>query len=216
MPTISHIVKDILDRQVFLQEAINRGIVSHNLLAKNLKPEIESTLGKQVKTSAIVMALRRNSDKIEKRFSEPSFRYSIETIKTDICYIVLEESPDLLSKIQKLYPVVDFRKGGVLNIIQGNYEVSIITNKRYREDLLDLLHDEKVLDIVNDLVSISLTYSKDFLFTPGILYDITRFMAWESINVIDIVLTKTEMSLIVNKKDLTRCYKTLGRFAEEK
>ena len=216
MPTISHIVKDILDRQVFLQEAINRGIVSHNLLAKNLKPEIESTLGKQVKTSAIVMALRRNSDKMEKRFSEPSFSYSIETIKTDICYVVSEESPTLLSKIQNLCSIVDFRKGGILNIIQGNFEVAIITNKKYKEDLLDLLHDEKVLDTVDDLVSISLTYSKDFLFTPGILYDITRFMAWENINVIDMILTKTEMSLIVYKKDLTRCYKTLGRFAEEK
>lgn len=215
MITVSHVVKDILHRQVFLQEAINRGIVSYNLLAKYLKPEIEAELGREVKQSAIVMALRRNSDKIKQSFSEPSFSYSIETIKTDICYVVLEESPYLLNKIQNLYPIIDFKKGGILNIIQGNYEVAIITNKKYREELLDLLHDEKILGNIDDLVSISLTYSKNFLFTPGILYDVSRFMAWENINVIDMILTKTELSLIINKRDLMRCYKTLGRFAED-
>ena len=57
-------------------------------------------------------------------------------------------------------------------------------------------------------------FIKNFLFTPGILYDISRFLAWENINAIDIILTKTELSLIIGKKDLMRCYKTLGRFAE--
>jgi hypothetical protein len=77
-----------------------------------------------------------------------------------------------------------------------------------------MLSEEKVLGEVDDLVSISLTYSKNFLFTPGILYDVSRFLAWENINAIDIILTKTELSLIIDKKDLMRCYRTLGRFAE--
>ena len=110
--------------------------------------------------------------------------------------------------------MIDFKRGGVLNITQGNFEVAIVVNKKCKEDLLDLLHDEKVLTVIDDLVSISLTYSKDFLYTSGILYDITRFLAWEKINIIDIILTKTELNLIINKKDLTKCYKTLAKFSE--
>ena len=214
MVTISRVVQDLLKRQVLIQEAINHGIVSFNKLAENLKPQIEAELGRPVKHSAVVMALRRTSDKFAETAKEPSFSYSIETIKTDISYIVLEESPTLLSKLQNLYSIIDFKKGGILNIIQGNYEVAIITNHKYKDKVLDILVDEKVLETVDDLVSISLTYSKNFLFTPGILYDISRFLAWESINAIDIILTKTELSLIIDKKDLMRCYKTLGRFSE--
>jgi len=214
MVTISHVVQDVLKRQVLIQEAINHGIVSYNKLAENLKPQIEQELGKTVKHSAIVMALRRSSGKFQKTAAQPSFSYSIETIKTDISYVVLEESLTLLSKMEKLYSLIDFKKGGILNIIQGNYEVAIIINQKYKEKVLDVLYDEKVLDSVDDLVSISLTYSKNFLFTPGILYDVSRFLAWENINAIDIILTKTELSLLINKKDLMRCYKTLGRFAE--
>ncbi len=216
MVTISNVVKDVLKRQVLVQEAINHDIVSFNKLAKNLKPEIEEKLGKPVKHSAIVMALRRNADKVTKTKDQPSFSYSIETIKTDITYIVFEESSTLLTHLEKLYHIIDFKKGGILNIIQGNYEIAIITNSKYKEKVLDILYKEEVLETVDDLVSISLTYSKNFLFQPGILYDISRFLAWENINAIDIVLTKTELSLIIGKKDLMRCYKQLGKFAENK
>ena len=197
-----------------MQEAINHQIVSYNKLAKVLKPEIEEELGKKVKHSAIVMALRRSSEKMEKTTSKPTFRYSIETIKTDIFYLVLEESPDVYNKLCTLYPIIDYKKGGLLNIVQGNYEIAVVTNNKYKDKVLDLLADENILETVDDLVSISLTYSKDFLFTPGILYDVSRFLAWENINTVDVILTKTEFSLIVDKKDLMRCYKILGRFAE--
>jgi hypothetical protein len=179
-----------------------------------LKPEIEKELEKKVKTSAIVMALRRTAENFKKTATKPVFSYSIETIKTDISYIVIEESSNVLNKLERLYGIIDFRKGGILNIIQGNYEIAIIINSKYKEKVLDLLNEENVLEIIDNLVSISLTYSKNFLYTPGIIYDVSRFLAWESINAVDIILTKTEFSLIIDKKDLMRCYSTLGRFAE--
>jgi len=216
MTTISHAVKEILNRQIFLQEAINNEIVSYNKLANHLKPKIESELGAEVKHSAIVMAIRRHAEKSKNIIQTAKFSYFIETIKTDICYVSLEESSTLLPKIQTLYSIVDFKKGGILNIIQGNFEITIITNKRYEEELLDILHEEKFIETVDDIVSISLIYSKEFLFIPGVLYDVVRLMAWENINIIDIILTSTEMSIIISKRDLMRCYEILGRFAEKR
>ena len=214
MVTISTIVKHILDRRVFLREVISRDIVSYNSLARYLKPEIEEELGKEIKVSAVVMALRRQKENIKKGDQRPIFYYTIETIKPDLCYIALEESSTLINKLQNLYSIINFKKGGVLNLIQGSYEVVIITNTKYKEHLLDVLHDEKITEVVDDLVSISLTYSKKFLFTPGAIYDISRFVAWENINIIDIILTPSEFSIIISKNDLMKCYRVLGRFAE--
>ena len=186
MTTISHIVKDILNRQIFLQEAINNEIVSYNKLAYHLKPKIEAELGTEAKHSTIVMAIRRHAEKSKNILQKPKFSYFIETIKTDILYVSLEESSTLLPKIQTLYSIVDFKKGGILNIIQGNFEITIIINKRYEEELLDILHEEKILERVEDIVSISLTYSNEFLFVPGVIYDVVRLISWENINIIDI------------------------------
>jgi len=216
MVTISHVIKDILKRNVLLQEAITQDIVSFNKLAERLKPEIESELGKKISKSAIVMALRRGNAIPKIDAKTIPFSYSIETIKTDICYILLEESVDLLHKLRNLYSIIDFKKGGILNIIQGNFEVAIITNKKYEDELLDLLHDEKVLDKIDDLICISLTFSDEFLYSPGVIYDVSRFLAFDNINIIDFILTKTEMSIIISKKDFLKAYKSIRRFAENK
>ena len=212
MVTISHVVQDILDKHVFLQEAINHGIVSYNKLAENIKPEIEKELGKKVKHNAIVMALRRYAEKLEEKKEKVSFSYFRETLlKTDICYIVIEESETSLSKIQRLYDEIEFKHGGIFNVIQGNYEVGIITNQRYKDKFLELLSDEKILKVVEDLVVVSLEYSKDFSATPGILYNVTRLIAWENINIFNVLHTPRELSFIISKKDTMRCYNTLER-----
>lgn len=214
--TISHVIQNLLKQQVLIREAINQEIVSFNKLATILKPQIEQELGKPVKHSAVVMALRRNTEKLQKTSKEPTFSYFIETIKTDICCIILEESSNLLHKLKDFYAKINFKKGGILNIIQGNYEVSIITNQKYKEDLLDLLHEEKVIDTIEDLIAISLTFSGEFIFTPGVIYDVTRFLTWENINIIDIILTKTEMTIIISNQDFMKAYRSLGRFAENR
>ena len=111
MVTISYVVKDIINKHVFLQEAINHNIVSFNKVANNIKPEVEKILGNQVKHNAIVMALRRYTEKLEKKQHKPVFNYFRETLlKTDVCYIILEESSTALDKLQSIYNEIDFRR----------------------------------------------------------------------------------------------------------
>jgi len=150
------------------------------------------------------MALRRYAEKLEMKKDQVSFNYFRETlIKTDICYIVVEESSTSLGKIQTLSDEIDVKRGGIFNIAQGNYELGVITNQRYKEKLLDLLSDEKILKVVENLVVISLTYSKDFLFTPGVLYNVLRFLAWENINIVGTILTLKELNLIIQREQKT-------------
>jgi aspartokinase len=215
MATVSQIIQDIINKNVFLQETINHGIVSYTKLAERIKPEIEIKIGKKVKLSAVIMGLRRYSGELDKKQEKTSFNYFREILlKTDICYIVVGESETARSKIQNLYNEIEFKQGGIFNIIQGNYEIGVITNQRYREKLLDLLSDEKILNMVEDLVVISLTYSKDFLFTPGVIYNIIRFIAWENINIISVILTTKELSIVISRNDTMRCYDTLERLVK--
>ncbi len=215
MVTISSVVKDQLKNQPVIQEALNHEILSYTKLAKKLKPKIEKQLGKKVNKAAIVMALRRHADKNKKSVKYQSFSYSHETIKTDISYIILEQSPTILSKLEKIYKIIDFKNGGILNIAQGSCEIGITTKDRHKEKLLDLLYEEKILETLEELVSISLVHSKNFLFQKGVLYEISRFLSWENINLIDIILTKTEINLIIDKKDLTKCLNSIEIFAEK-
>jgi aspartokinase len=216
MVTISHVVQKLVNDKVFIQEPMSRGIVSYGSLAEQLKPEIEKELGKEIKTHAIVMALHRYAVTLQQTHKKISFNYSSEIImKTDMCDISVLRSPSLLNKLIKLYNIVNFETGDILNVVHGRYEVSIVTNERYKKKLLEFLKDEKILNVENNLVALTLTFSKDFLYTPGVLFNIIRNIAWDNINIFEIVSTYTELTFIIHKKDAIKGYNALEKIAEK-
>jgi len=215
MVTISHIVQKIINDRIFVLEPMSRGIIAYGSLAEILKPEIEEELGKEVKTHAIVMALRRHAESLKTKHKEIVFDYSSEIIlKTDMCDLSVQRSRSLLNKLKLLYDIVDFEKGDILNIIHGRQEVSIVTNERYRNKLLIILKLEKILNMEKNLVSLTLTYSKDFLYTPGVIFNVVRSIAWENINIYEIVSTNTELTFILSNKDAVKGYKVLEKLVK--
>jgi len=133
MTTVSQTVKRMIDSKPILQESMIEEVINYSNLAVKLKPQIESELGKKVKVSAIVMALRRHAEKLQRRTSikEP-FEVSPEVIlKTNICDICLVKTPSAVDKIKDIYRLVDDEKGDTLNVIQGNYEITIVISQKH-------------------------------------------------------------------------------------
>jgi len=212
---MSNEVKEILNKEIFLQEAIGRDIVSYNKLAEFIKPELEKKVGKKIKTSTISMAIRRYSETLEKKQNNISFNYFSETlVKTDICYIIVEESSTALPQIQSIYNKMDLRHGTIFNIVHANYEIGIITNQSMKDKILDELSEQRVKRVVDDLVVISLTYSKDYIKTPGVIYNVSRFLAWENINVYSIWLTTQEFNILISHDDTVRTFSILNKLVK--
>lgn len=216
MVTISHLVNKIIDERVYIQESMNKNIISFSYLAEQIKPEIEEELGRKIKKHAIEMALRRYAEKLKQKHKDINFDYSSDIImKTQLCDFAVQRSPGLLEKIKKLYDIVEFQKEDILNIIQGSNEVSIVTNERYKEKVKKILKNEKILNIEEKLVSLTMTFSKDFLYTPGVIFNIIRNIAWDNINIYEIVSTNTELSFIIHKRDAVKGYKALEKLIQQ-
>jgi len=212
MVTISQVVQKIIDQKTYVQESINKNIISYALLAKQIKPEVEDMLEKKVKTHAIEMALRRYSEYLKEKYKEIKFDYSSDIMmKTQLCDISVLRSPTVIEQLKKLYDIVKFEKGDILNIIQGSNELSIVTNERYKSKFLEILEKEKILNIEEKLISLTMTFSKEFLYTPGVIFNIIRNISWENINIFEIVSTNTELTVIIHKKDAMKGYKALEK-----
>jgi aspartokinase len=217
MVTVSHVVRKMVSRKPFLQEAMYRGIISYGSLAKQLRAEIEEELDKEVKLFAIIMALRRYAEKIKEFHKEIEFEFRSEVImKTNLCDVCVLKSPRLMAELKNLYSIVDFDKGDTMNVSQGNYEISIVTNEKHKEKLLEHLKEEKILSVKENLVSLSLRFPGEFLETPGVIFEVVRNMAWENINIYEAISTHTEFTLVVGKKDSVRAYKILQNLTESK
>ena len=213
MVTVSHVVTKLVNEKIYLHEAISKKIASYGSVAKQLKPEIEEELGKEVEHSAIVTALRRYSEKINVRFKEVKFdsKYAEVNLKTHIIDLNVLKTQALFDKLKRFYDVVDFERGDILHIIYGRTHVSIVTNERYKEEVLKLLQNQKIQKIEENLVALSFTVGKKRIDKPGVLFQITRSLAWENINIIEIISVDLDVTFIVEKKDAITGFNALER-----
>ena len=212
MVTTSHIVKKIISEQPFVEEALGNNIINFANFAEEILPRIEKELGKKVNLPAIVMALRRHSDEIsEQRKKSRKFDYTSELIvKSNICDYTFVKTPSMLRKLRTVHSLVNFERGDTLNIILGNNEVSVIINEKYAKSLPKFFSGEKVINKEHSLVSLTIIFtSDDFTHTPGVIFNAVRKLAWENINIYEIVSTMTELTFILSSKDSMKAYNVL-------
>ena len=213
MVTISHIVNKLVDERIYLHEALSKGIASYGSVAKHLKPEIEKELGKDVEHSAIVTALRRYSEKLTTKLKDEKFntKNSEVNLKTHIIDINVVKTQELFDKLKRFYDLINFEKGDILHVIYGRTHVAIVTDERYKEKILNLLQNQKIKKIEENLVALSFTVGKERIDKPGVLFQITRSLAWENINVVEIISVDIDITFIIEKKDANRGYNALEK-----
>lgn len=152
----------------------------------------------------------------KKSVVKEQFKMSHEIVmKTNLCDICIVKTPSALDKIKQIHQIVDYEKGETLNVIQGNYEITIVISQKYLDSLKEILKGEKILNIQKSLVSLTLSLSKEFLSTPGILALATRKLAWNNINIFENISTMTELIFIVAEKDAVKAYNTFQEMTKE-
>ena len=211
MVTISHVVKKLVDDAQYIHECLGKGMLNYAYTAEYLKPKVEVELGKKVKLSAVMMALRRYAEEIVRKYdSKFPFDYRSEvTLKSGMVDIAIQRSQTLFSKLKLLYNSTDYEMGDVLNIIHGNHEISLITSEKNKKKVLKILEQEKVLHVEEGLAQLSLRFPKEYIYTPGIILQLTRVLNWENVNIFEIVSTLTEVNFIISEKESVKGYRAL-------
>lgn len=215
--SVSKIVQEIVKDQPYLLEAINRGIIHFGNLSAELRPKIEEILQKKVTDSSIIMALRRYADEVQQKYDKEGYRrlYCEINMKTNICDFNVVKTPSLLQLIPSLYSLVDLNRGDFLNITVSNHEISIVVSRKHFEAFKERLKGEQILEKQSDLVALTIVFDGDFFNTPGITYQVLQSLAWKNINLLEIISTMTELTLVIDKVDSTKSYEVLHELIEK-
>ncbi len=212
--SVSSCVKRIVDKSPFIGEMLTLGILSFSNYAALISDEVERSMGKSAKSSAIVMALRRYGEDLRRTNSirdTSNVDYQI-VMKTNIFDINLVRRDSFIGKLGSLYDQISTEKGDFLNITLGSHEISLAVSEKYRPLITELTKDEEILNKEDDLVALSLVFTGDFLQTPGIVYEAVRHLAWQQINVIEIVSTMNELTFVISREDSMRAFDVLQSF----
>ncbi len=213
MVTISHLVKKFAGEMPFLHECMCRGIINYASAAELLRPAIERELGKRAKPSAIAMAMRRYAEESARKYASMDavkiLKRAEISMRSGVCDISVVKSSGLFSKLKSVYSLLNYEKGDVLNIVHGNFTVTIVANEFHRKRILEILEGEKVMHAECGLAQISLKFPKEYIHAPGVVHQITRQLSWNNINIIEIVSSLTELGILVSGKDAVRAYSAL-------
>lgn len=215
--SVSGCVKQIIDSTPLLHEFLVQGLLSYSNYAESIHGKVEELHGKQVRLPAIIMAVRRYADELRARSSSQR-AYQVEyeiVMKTNILDVNLVRRDEFIAKLGTLYADVSTEKGDFLNVSIGSHEISLAVSEKYRLRVEELIIGESVLTRLEDLVALTLIFSGDFLQTPGIVYEAVRKLAWEEVNMIEIVSTMNELTFVISRENSLKAFSVLQSFLGE-
>lgn len=211
MLSIPVVLKKILRNNPFLEENLSLKIINYSALARRIRPEVEKELLKKVKTGGIVMALKRMSGQMRLRSSiKKIFKTNTEMIlRSNLVEFTFLNSDLLLEKHKNLLKTFDTQEKYFLTVTRGVFETTIIASFGLREKIKNIFKEEKIVSEFTDLSSITIRLPKESIHSPGVYYFILKSLAWENINIIEVVSTSTELTLILDSKEIDRAFSIL-------
>lgn len=218
MITISQAVKNIINKKPFIIESLNDGIVNYSSLSKLIKHEVEQSLKKEVKEGAIIMSLRRfvSSKNIEITGKIEGFIKKLGNIvvRSNLVDYTFKNSDTLLRKQQNLLKIISKKTDFFYTISQGVYETTFVLSDQINNEIPQIFEGEKLLSYSYGLSSITIKLPVENINQPGLYYYIFRKLALEGINIMEVISTTNEFTVILKDHEIDRAFSIIKRMKE--
>jgi hypothetical protein len=210
---ISEHVNQIILRSPFLIEALAEGLVNVSSLARKIQPEVEQAVGKTINYGAIIQAINRmdtgklmNLDRNMRQFFNKMTDISVRSGLLDYTFL---NSETLLSKQVDLLKAISKKAKVFYSFSQGVSETTIVISENMGIELEEIFQSEKMLVKEKDLSSISLMLPAGNQFVYGLYYYILKELALNGINLVEMISTSNEYTIVVGNKDLDKAFSLL-------
>ncbi len=213
MITISQLLEKLIKQKPFVESALVEGLVNISALARQLKPEIESTLKKEVTEASIIMALKRFVDQMDvsmhRKIEKATKGFGDIIVRSNLCDFTYKLSETLIEKQSILIKKIGKEKDVFFTISRGVFETTIVISNQYADEVKEIYKEETLIASSNFISSITLRLPKNNTVIPGLYYHIFKQIAWEGISILEAVSTTNELSIILNDKDVDRAFSVL-------
>ncbi len=203
---ISQIVDQAIHQSPFILEALDAGIINTSSLARYLQPEITRQIGEPVTQGAIMMAIKRlpisNNQQLEKSISNFMYQLGDITVRSSLSDFSFRNSTTLLQCQGKLLQYLEDHKNYFYSFCKGVYETTIICSEALTSKIQTIFKDEHMILSRTDLAAVSINLPSTNLDTYGVYYTILKKLAWKGINIVEVLSTSHEISLIISKSDV--------------
>jgi aspartokinase len=212
MLKISTAVKQILYKSEVALTAMQEGYLNYSAYAGSIQKEVESLCMKPVQVGSITVALTRLKEEIAaSKELLPQITLKTFSATTDLVEIALEKTRKNQQVLQSIYSEEKFSDAEFLCVTHGISEFSLLFPSRLEKDILSFLNDTRIKFHKRGLASITVAFDEKVIVTPNVMFAVLRPLALNSINIVELVSTYTEMSIIVAQEDVNKAFQILGK-----
>jgi hypothetical protein len=215
LKTIGECVHELTAGIPFIEEGLEEGLINISALARKLQPEVSRMLGKTVQQGAIVMAIQRRTPgaylKIRDRLKKFFKALGDLTVRSDLAEYTYQNSKGLFERHAEFLKVASSHGEFFCTFSQGVYESTIIISNSMAPFLHKILKREKLLGSLPKLSSVTLRLPENNVRIAGIYYFILHRLAREGINIVEVISTQQEFTLVVKEADTDRVFSLLMR-----
>jgi hypothetical protein len=211
MTSIAKIVAKEIQDDVVVRRALEKGIISMKSLALYLikKQKLHAT------SDAVISAIRRYKEEtpLEKKFEKAKKIISKSSdirITTNIVEISVEKNEESQKILQKTLSMVNYDKGEILLMIQGEKSIKLILNNSNKDKILNLFSKKSIINIETNLAEINIHLDDEAVKTPGIISTLSTEFMLHDINLYESMSCVPEMLYFVKQKDVVKSYEILS------
>jgi len=220
MTTISECVNDIVSRKPFLEETLASGLINLSSLAREIHPEVCEKLDKDVKHGAIVMALKRLKPtinfQINLRVKKVIGLLGDIIVRSNLVDFTYRNSPTLIVAQTKLLEKIANRSEVFYAFSQGIYETTLVLSDSFSKVVEEIFSNETLTYKFSNLSSITIKLPEENAQVFGVYYHILKKLAYEGINILEIISTTHEFTVVVNDDDVDSAFSVLKNIKNDK
>ncbi len=219
MITIPQAVESLIKVQPFVSEALAEGLINISALARKIKPDIDKILAKDAKHGAIVMALNRLSPQIDMNLNRGIDKMitmlSDIIVRSDLTDYTYRNSNTLIKCHTKVFEAISNHTDTFYTLVRGVHESNLVISSLHSNLIDNYFKDEELQLKKEDLSAITLKLHENNTHVPGFYYYILKAIAWEGINITEVISTSNEFTVLVNDENVDRAFSALKKLRKK-
>lgn len=204
--TLSEAVHLEIHRSPFISEAMQAGIVNTSSLARLIQKTVSKRLGKSVSPGAIIMAISRLPDPTAMHIDKSLTRFMRQlgdiTVRSDLSDFSFQNSNSLVQGQSELLTYLQSNKSLFYSFCKGVNETTIVCSSILEPKIMHIFSEELLITTRKGLAAVSVHLPPTNLDTYGVYYIILKALAWKGINVVEVLSTSHEITLIIGSEDV--------------
>ena len=211
--TISQAVEKVVKVRPFIIEALTEGLLNISSLARQIHPSVEKMVQREVKAGAIIMALNRLVPVLSSNgigsYRDVLGKIGDIIVRSNLTDFTFRNSDNILNSLGRTMNELSSHRDGFCTMVRGVFESNVIVGADFNDVVMRNFAGEECTFRSDNLSAITLKLPADNVQACGFYYQIMKFIAWEGINVKEVVSTTNEFSVIVAEDDVDRAFAIL-------